>query len=258
VNRTRKSKTIALTGLVFILVSSAQGVQAAQDPCDPQRNALKRHSVEPLISQRTSAKYGACAGEIVKSGLGVLFGETFDSSCAKHLAEASVDEAAGNFVDNEIKKHKNRREVQGLLDDNANKQVVTAHSISGSIDRLRDCRIGEVNRIRSDYKRERISGPKRNDRLEGVKDRIRKDNQIIAELIGEAGENLEVLEASNDTLADIDTSDRGTSAGSGSSGQSKAIDDAARSQEELERQQDDYADLLAQIDDEKPFTDEDA
>jgi hypothetical protein len=247
---------MGLTGLVFILVTATQGVHAARDACDHRRDALKRHSVEPLISQRTSSKYSDCAGDILSSGLGVLFGDDkFDSSCAKNLAEQSVDEAAGNFVDNEIKKHKNRREVQDMLDDNAHKQVVTAHSISGSIDRLRDCRNAQVEKIQSDYKRERISLRKRNDGLEDVKDQVKKDNQIIAELIGETGENLKVLEASNDTLADIETSDDNGGESSVDSG--KAIGDAARSQKELETQQEDYADLLAQIEKEKDYVNED-
>ena len=233
-----------------------QGAQAARDACVSQRKALKRHSVEPLISQRTTSKYSDCAGDIAKSVFKMLKGDVLNTRCGEILLEQSVDEATGNFIENEMKKHKNRAEVQDMLDDNASKQVVTAHSISGSIYRLRDCRNAQVEKIQSGYKRERISLRKRNDGLEDVKDQVKKDNQIIAELIGETGENLKVLEASNDTLADIETSDdndRESSVGSG-----KAIDDAARSQKELEAQQEDYADLLAQIEKEKDYVNEDA
>ena len=89
-DRTKKRRLIAVAGLAFILVSATQGAQAARDACGSQRKALKRHSVEPLISQRTTSKYSDCAGDIAKSVFKMLKGDELNTRCGEILLEQSV------------------------------------------------------------------------------------------------------------------------------------------------------------------------
>jgi hypothetical protein len=275
---------IVVASATLVAMASNTAMARSTDMCEHQRKALQSHSVKPLMSQQTKNDISDCAADTIKGALDSIFKRPSKkkSDCIENVTDIVVDESTDNWVDNQFQQFENRKQVQDMLDENATAQVATANSISTAITWLRDCRVREVEQIqtRREHDKTRIEAMFQSDRitydqrdkefgkiarraskdLDAVADRVEADNELIAEVIGRTGENLEVLQASSETLASIDAAeaeDVGPDGDVYTPGGSGAIDSAVVSQRELEEQQQTYADLLAQIEEEKSIVNED-
>jgi gas vesicle protein len=173
----------------FNSLEGKYGGSNAEDSCQALRQPLIDTGKVFSQSMVTGALVGAAAGAGVGAavnknnrGMGALFGG---------LTGGAAGAFAG-YLDAKRKQANTQAELLASIDADAARDNKTLVSTSNVIKRLTSCRRGQIASVEKRYKAKKLTAPQAKAELEKIQAAVHEDNELIAEVLGDAAERSRV------------------------------------------------------------------
>jgi hypothetical protein len=187
----------------FNSLEGRYGGSTAEDSCQALRQPLidtgKVFSQSMVTGALVGAAVGAGAGAAINKndrGLGALFGG---------LTGGAAGAFAG-YLDAKRKQANTQAELLASIDADAARDNKTLVSTSNVIGRLTKCRRGQIASVEKRYKAKKLTPSQAKAELEKIQEAVHEDNELIAEVLGDAAERSRVyVDARADATKVADT-----------------------------------------------------
>ena len=173
----------------FNSLEGRYGESNTEDSCQALRQPLIDTGKVFFQSMVTGALLGAAAGAGVGAavnknnrGMGALFGG---------LTGGAAGAFAG-YLDAKRKQANTQAELLASIDADATRDNKTLVSTSNVISRLTSCRRGQIASVEKRYKAKKLTAAQAKAELEKIQAAVHQDNELIAEVLGDAAERSRV------------------------------------------------------------------